>query len=210
MTLDGCPCLHARYIHWHNAPLPQQSFERPPRIPDHQNQASIHASMHCTKTAVERRCPGAVKRLHPQQAPRKSTPHPPTLADGLVAAMRALQPGDVCNDQCNTWLPSHHTRTDAPSDLRHKPDPASDGNAVDLELLAMHHRRTAVLAVHGYCGPLASGLPGRTACCVSPRCGRASQCTPRGLMRTWDVPGMPIMAVYRPCVSYGGAATDDR
>ncbi|QPB72623.1 hypothetical protein XFHB_12710 [Xylella fastidiosa] len=181
MSLDGCPCLHARCIHWHAAPLPQQPFERSPRIPDHQNQASIHASMHCTKTAVERRCPGAVKRLHPQQAPRKSTPHPPTLADGLVAALRALQPGDVCNDQCNTWLPSHHTRTDAPSDLRHKPDPASDGNAV-----------------------------GRTARCVSPRCGRASQCTPRGLMRTWDVPGMPIMAVYRPCVSYGGAATDDR
>ncbi|AVI21586.1 hypothetical protein ADT32_07485 [Xylella fastidiosa] len=152
MTLDGCPCLHARCIHWHAAPLPQQPFERPPRTPDHQNQASIH----CTKTAVERRCPGAVKRLHPQQAPRKSTPHPPPWQRWLVAVMRALQPGDVCNDQCNTWLPSHHTRTDAPSDLHHKPDPASDGNAVDLDLLAMHHRRTTVLAVNGYCGPLAS------------------------------------------------------
>ncbi|MGY0343367.1 hypothetical protein [Xylella fastidiosa] len=204
MTLDGCPSLYARCIHWHAAPLPQQPFERPPRTPDHQNQAYIHASIHCTKTAVERRCPGAVKRLHPQQAPRKSTPHSPTLANGLVAALRALQPGDVCNDQCNTWLPSHHTRTDAPT------DPASDGNAVDLDPLAMHHRRTAVLAVNGYCGPLASGLPGRTACCVSPRCGRAAQRTPRGLMRTWDAPWIPIMAAYRPWVSYGWVATDER
>ncbi|MDG5823165.1 hypothetical protein MRX58_06245 [Xylella fastidiosa subsp. pauca] len=38
----------------------------------------------------------------------------------------------------------------------------------------------------------------------------AAQRTPRGLMRTWDAPGMPIMATYRLCVSYGGAATDDR
>ncbi len=205
MTLDGYPGLHEHCIYWHDAPLPQQPFERSPRTPDHQNQAYIH----CAKTAVERRCPAAVKRLHPQQAPRKSTP-PPTLAEGLVAAMRALQPGDVCNDQCNTWLPSHHTRADAPSDLHHKPDPTSDGKAVDLDLLAMHHRRTAVLAVNGYCGPLTSGLPGRTACCVSPRCGRAAQRTPRGLIRTWDAPWIPTTAAYRPCVSYGRAVTDDR
>lgn len=102
----------------------------------------------------------------PPASPAQIHAAPPTLAEGLVAAMRALQPGDVCNDQCNTWLPSHHTRADAPSDLHHKPDPTSDGKAVDLDLLAMHHRRMAVLAVNGYCGPLTSGLPGRTACCV--------------------------------------------
>ncbi|KAJ4853815.1 hypothetical protein LOD44_04560 [Xylella fastidiosa subsp. multiplex] len=146
----------------------------------------------------------------PPASPAQIHAAPPTLAEGLVAAMRALQPGDVCNDQCNTWLPSHHTRADAPSDLHHKPDPTSDGKAVDLDLLAMHHRRMAVLAVNGYCGPLTSGLPGRTACCVSPRCGRAAQRTPRGLIRTWDAPWIPTTAAYRPCVSYGRAVTDDR
>lgn len=142
MTIDWCPGIREACAHWRDAPMLQQTFEALERTLEHDNDACID----CAKTVVEVVCRVVVESFHTQQVPLKPTQDTPTLSDWLNAAIRALKLGDVRDDRFKKLVSSHHKLADALNDLRNKAGPASHGRDPYLERLAVHHRRTAVLA----------------------------------------------------------------
>lgn len=142
MTIDWCPGIREACAHWLDAPMLQQTFEALERALERDNDACID----CAKTVVEVVCRTVVESFHTQQAPLKPTQETPTLSDWLSAAIRALKLGDVRDDRFRKLVSSHHKLADALNDLRNKAGPASHGKDPYLERLAVHHRRTAVLA----------------------------------------------------------------
>jgi hypothetical protein len=142
MTLDWCPGIREACTHWRDAPMLQQTFEALERTLDEDNDACID----CAKAVVEVVCRVVVESFHTQQAPLKPTQETPTLSDWLSAAIRALKLGDIRDDRFRKLVSSHHKLADALNDLRNKAGPASHGKEPYLERLAIHHRRTAVLA----------------------------------------------------------------
>lgn len=142
MTIDWCPGIREACAHWRDAPMLQQTFEALKRTLEHDNDACID----CAKTVVEVVCRVVVESFHTQQVPLKPTQDTPTLSDWLNAAIRALKLGDVRDDRFKKLVSSHHKLADALNDLRNKAGPASHGRDPYLERLAVHHRRTAVLA----------------------------------------------------------------
>lgn len=142
MTIDWCPGIREACAHWLNAPMLQQTFEALERALEQDNDACID----CAKTVVEVVCRTVVESFDTQQAPLRPTVETPTLSDWLSAAIRALKLGDVRDDRFRKLVSSHHKLADALNDLRNKAGPASHGKDPYLERLAVHHRRTAVLA----------------------------------------------------------------
>ncbi|KXU89941.1 hypothetical protein CI15_07125 [Paraburkholderia monticola] len=142
MTLDWCPGIREVCAHWHNAPMLHQTFEALERALEQDNDACID----CAKAMVEVVCRIVVESFHTVQAPLKPTQETPSLSDWLSAAIRALKLGDVRDDKFKKLVSSHHKLADALNDLRNKGGPTSHGKDPYLERLAVHHRRTAVLA----------------------------------------------------------------
>ena len=142
MTLDWCPGIREACAHWRGAPMLQQTFEALERTLEQDNDACID----CAKTVVEVVCRVVVESFHTQQVPLKPVQETPTLSDWLTAAIRALKLGDVRDDRFRKLVSSHHKLADALNDLRNKAGPVSHGKDPYLERLAVHHRRTAVLA----------------------------------------------------------------
>jgi hypothetical protein len=70
----------------------------------------------------------------------------PSLSDWLSAAVRALKLGDIRDEKFKKLVSSHHKLAGALNDLRNQAGPASHGKDPYLERLAIHHRRSAVLA----------------------------------------------------------------
>lgn len=120
----------------------QQTFEALERALEQDNDACIDGA----KTIVEVVCRVVVESFHTQQVPLKPVQETPTLSDWLTAAIRALKLGDVRDDRFKKLVSSHHKLADALNDLRNKAGPVSHGKDPYLERLAVHHRRTAVLA----------------------------------------------------------------
>jgi hypothetical protein len=104
------------------------------------------ACIDCAKAVVEVTCRVIVESFHTIQAPLKPLQETPSLSDWLSAAVRALKLGDVRDDKFRKLVSSHHKLADALNDLRNKAGPASHGKDPYLERLAVHHRRSAVLA----------------------------------------------------------------
>ncbi len=142
MTLDWCPGIREACTHWRDAPMLQQTFEALERTLDQDNDACID----CAKTVVEVVCRVIVDSFHTSLAPLKPAQETPTLSDWLSAAVRALKLGDIRDEKFKKLVSSHHKLADALNDLRNKAGPASHGKDPYLERLAIHHRRTAVLA----------------------------------------------------------------
>lgn len=142
MSLDWCPGIRQACAHWHDAPMLHQTFEALERTLEQDNDACID----CAKTVVEVVCRVVVENFHTLQAPLKPTQETPTLSDWLSAAVRALKLGDVRDEKFKKLVSSHHKLADSLNDLRNKAGPASHGKDPYLERLAIHHRRTAVLA----------------------------------------------------------------
>lgn len=142
MTLDWCPGIREACTHWRDAPMLQQTFEALERTLDQDNDACID----CAKTVVEVVCRVIVDSFHTPLAPLKPVQETPTLSDWLSAAVRALKLGDIRDEKFKKLVSSHHKLADALNDLRNKAGPASHGKDPYLERLAVHHRRTAVLA----------------------------------------------------------------
>lgn len=142
MNLDWCPSIREACGHWRDAPMLQQTFEALERTLDQDNDACID----CSKTVVEVVCQTIVASFHSQQSPLRPPQETPTLSDWLSAAVKALKLGDVRDDKFKKLVSSHHKLADALNDLRNKAGPASHGKDPYLERLAVHHRRSAVLA----------------------------------------------------------------
>lgn len=142
MTLDWCPGIREACLHWRDAPMLQQTFEALERNLEQDNDACID----CAKTIVENVCQVIVQNFHTQQTPLKPVQETPSLSDWLTAAIRALKLGDIRDDQFKKLVSSHHKLAHALNDLRNKAGPVSHGKDPYLERLAIHHRRTAVLA----------------------------------------------------------------
>ncbi|EMN8778012.1 abortive infection family protein [Pseudomonas aeruginosa] len=142
MTLDWCPGIREACAHWRNAPMLQQTFEALERTLEQENDACID----CAKALVEVVCQVVVDSFHTQQAPLKPIQETPTLSDWLTAAIRALKLGDVRDERFKKLVSSHHKLANALNDLRNKGGPASHGKDPYLERLAVHHRRSSVLA----------------------------------------------------------------
>jgi len=142
MSLDWCPGIREACAHWRDAPMLQQAFEALERTLDQDNDACID----CSKTVVEVVCQTIVTSFHSQQNPLRPLQETPTLSDWLSAAIKALKLGDVRDDKFKKLVSSHHKLADALNDLRNKAGPASHGKDPYLERLALHHRRSAVLA----------------------------------------------------------------
>lgn len=142
MTLDWCPGIREACTHWRDAPMLHQTFEALERTLEQDNDACID----CAKTMVEVVCRIIVESFHTAQAPLKPPQETPTLSDWLSAAVRALKLGDIRDDKFKKLVSSHHKLADALNELRNKAGPASHGKEPYLERLAIHHRRTAVLA----------------------------------------------------------------
>ena len=142
MSLDWCPGIRAACDHWHDAPMLRQTFEALELALDDGDDTCID----CSKTVVEVVCRVIVESFHTPQAPLKPIQETPTLADWMGAAVRALKLGDIRDDRFRKLVSSHHKLADALNDLRNKAGPASHGKDPYLQRLAVHHRRTAVLA----------------------------------------------------------------
>lgn len=142
MTPDWCPGIREACAHWRDAPMLQQTFEALERTLEQDNDTCID----CAKAVVEVMCRVVVESFHTQQVPLKPTKETPTLSDWLAAATRALKLGDVRDDGFRKLVSSHNKLSDALNDLRNKAGPASHGKDPYLERLAVHHRRSAVLA----------------------------------------------------------------
>jgi hypothetical protein len=142
MSLDWCLGIRAACEHWHDAPMLRQTFEALELALDDGNDACID----CSKTVVEVVCRVIVDSFHTPQAPLKPIQETPTLADWMGAAVRALKLGDIRDDRFRKLVSIHHKLADALNDLRNKAGPASHGKDPYLQRLAVHHRRTAVLA----------------------------------------------------------------
>lgn len=120
----------------------QQTFEALERTLEQDNDACID----CAKAVVEVVCRVIVDSFHTPLAPLKPVQDTPTLSDWLSAAIRALKLGDIRDEKFKKLVSSHHKLADALNELRNKSGPASHGKDPYLERLAIHHRRTAVLA----------------------------------------------------------------
>jgi hypothetical protein len=142
MSLDWCPGIREACGHWRDAPMLQQTFEALERGLEQDNDACID----CSKAMVEVVCQTIVASFHNQQNPLRPQQTLPTLSDWLSAAVKALKLGDVRDDMFKKLVSSHHKLADALNDLRNKAGPVSHGKDPYLERLAVHHRRSAVLA----------------------------------------------------------------
>lgn len=142
MSLDWSPGIREACSYWHEAPMLQQTFEALERTFDQDNDACID----CAKTVVEVFCRIIVECFHTAQAPLKPAQETPSLSNWLSAAIKALKLGDVRDEKFKKLVSSHHKLADALNDLRNKAGPASHGKDPYLDRLAIHHRRTAVLA----------------------------------------------------------------
>lgn len=142
MTLDWCPGIREACNHWRNAPMLQQNLEALEQTLDRDNDACID----CAKTMVEVVCRVIVENFHTPLAPLKPVQETPTLSEWLSAAVRALKLGDIRDEKFKKLVSSHHKLAGALNDLRNQAGSASHGKDPYLERLAIHHRRSAVLA----------------------------------------------------------------
>jgi hypothetical protein len=142
MSQDMCPGIREACTHWRDAPMLQQTFEALERTLDQDNDACID----CAKTVVEAVCQTIVSSFHNPKNPLRPESETPKLSEWLSAAVKALKLGDVRDEKFKKLVSSHHKLADALNDLRNKAGPASHGKDPYLERLAIHHRRSAVLA----------------------------------------------------------------
>ena len=142
MTMDWCPGIREACNHWHDAPMLHQNLEALEQSFDQNNDACID----CAKTIVEVVCRVIVESFHSSITPLKPMQENPSLSDWLTAAVRALKLGDIRDDKFKKLVSSHHKLATALNDLRNQAGPVSHGKAPYLERLAIHHRRSAVLA----------------------------------------------------------------
>lgn len=142
MSLDWCPGIREACVYWHDAPMLQQTFEALERTFEQDNDACID----CSKTVVEVVCQTIVTSFHHDKNTLQPDQENPSLSNWLGAAVKALKLGDVRDEKFKKLVSSHHKLSDALNDLRNKAGPASHGKAPYLERLAIHHRRSAVLA----------------------------------------------------------------
>lgn len=142
MTMDWCPGIREACNHWHDAPMLQQTFEALEQALDQNNDACID----CAKTIIEVVCRVIVESFHTQLVPLKPIQETPSLSDWLSSAVRALKLGDIRDEKFKKLVSSHYKLASALNDLRNQAGPASHGKDPYLERLAIHHRRSAVLA----------------------------------------------------------------
>lgn len=141
-VLDWCPGIREACGHWRDAPMLQQNLEALEQTLDQDNDACID----CAKTMVEVVCRVIVESFHTSSTPLKPAHETPSLSDWLSAAVRALKLGDIRDEKFKKLVSSHHKLAGALNDLRNQAGPASHGRDPYLERLAIHHRRSAVLA----------------------------------------------------------------
>lgn len=142
MTTDWCPGIREACNHWRDAPMLRQNLEALERTLDQNNDACID----CAKSMVEVVCRVIVESFHTPLVPLKPVQEAPSLSDWLSAAVRALKLGDIRDMKFKKLVSSHHSLAGALNDLRNQAGPASHGKDPYLERLAVHHRRSAVLA----------------------------------------------------------------
>lgn len=142
MIIDWCPGIREACAYWHDAPMLQQTFEALENSLEQDNDTCID----CAKTIIEVFCRVVIESFHTPQAPLKPTQETPKLSDWLSAAIRALKLGDVRDNGFKKLVSSHHKLAESLNDLRNQAGPASHGKDPYLERLAIHHRRSAVLA----------------------------------------------------------------
>lgn len=142
MNIDWCPGIREACAHWGDAPMLTQTFEALEQTLEQNNDACID----CAKTIVEVVCQIIVESFHTAKAPIRPTQETPSISDWLSAAIKALKLGDVRDEKFKKLVSSHHKLAGALNDLRNKAGPTSHGKDPYLERLAIHHRRTAVLA----------------------------------------------------------------
>ncbi|WP_454831684.1 abortive infection family protein [Pseudoxanthomonas wuyuanensis] len=140
--IDWYPGIREACNHWHGAPMLQQNLEALEQTLGQDNDACID----CAKAIVEVVCRVIVESFHTPLAPLKPVQETPSLSDWLSAAVRALKLGDIRDDKFKKLVSSHHKLAGALNDLRNQAGPASHGKDPYLERLAIHHRRSAVLA----------------------------------------------------------------
>lgn len=142
MTMDWLPGIREACNHWRDAPMLQQNLEALEQTLDQNNDACID----CAKTIVEVVCQVVVESFHTPLTPLRPVKETPSLSDWLTAAVRALKLGDIRDDKFKKLVSSHHKLAGVLNDLRNQAGPASHGKDPYLERLAIHHRRSAVLA----------------------------------------------------------------
>ncbi|MFN7783178.1 MAG: abortive infection family protein [Lysobacterales bacterium] len=142
MSLDWCAGIREACSHWRDAPMLQQAFEALEQTLEQNNDACID----CAKSIVEVVCRVIVESFHTPLAPLRPAQETPTLSLWLSAAVRALKLGDVRDEKFQKLVSSHHKLAGALNDLRNQAGTASHGRDPYLERLAVHHRRSAVLA----------------------------------------------------------------
>jgi hypothetical protein len=142
VTTDWCLGIREACTHWRDAPMLQQNLEALEQTLDQNNDACID----CAKAIVEVVCRVIIESFHTPSAPLMPVQDTPSLSDWLSAAVRALKLGDIRDEKFKKLVSSHHKLAGALNDLRNQAGPASHGKDPYLERLAIHHRRSAVLA----------------------------------------------------------------
>lgn len=142
MSLDWCPGIREACVHWHDAPMLQQTFEALERTFEQDNDACID----CAKSIVEVFCRIIVDELDSPIQPVKPKAAAPDFGEWVGAAVRVLKLGENQNTKFLKLVSQHHKLTTALGDLRNESGPVSHGRDGFLAKLSVHHRRSAVLS----------------------------------------------------------------
>jgi hypothetical protein len=142
VTIDWCPGIREVCGYWGSAPTLQQSLAALEQTLAEDNDACID----CAKAIVEVVCRVIVESFDSPLTPCKPRADTPTLSEWLTAAVRALKLGDIRDEKFKKLVSSHHKLSTALNDLRNHAGTASHGKDPYLEKLAIHHRRSSVLA----------------------------------------------------------------
>ena len=142
MTEAWYPGIKAFCVHWHHAPMLQQTLATM-----EQEFAEGHdACIDVAKALVECSCRILIEELDDPSAPLKPTKSDMPLGELLGLATRLLNLGEIRDRAFADLIKEHNRLSDALRRLQNEAGTVSHGKDGFVEKLSAHHRRAAMLA----------------------------------------------------------------
>jgi hypothetical protein len=142
MSAEWYPNIRAFCVHWHHAPMLQETFQTLEREFAQDSDACIDAA----KGLVECVCRVLIEELDDPARPQKPESGDTPLGQLVGIAIRLLDLGAVRHRAFSDLIRQHNVLTDKLRVLRNEAGIVSHGKDGFISKLSAHHRRSAVLA----------------------------------------------------------------
>ncbi len=142
MSVDWYPGIRDFCTHWSHAPMLQQTFATMESEFDNDSDACIDAA----KGLVECACRVVLSNLDDPARPHTPSATNPSFSEWLTAAVRVLELSEVRDNSFKKLVSQYHKLTATLGELRNNAGTVSHGKDGFIRKLAVHHRRSAVLA----------------------------------------------------------------